>query len=329
MISLQPESRSIRPAAARWVCTVLLALCAGLAGCRDRSPPTPRPGAAPPAAGFPRTVALPDGSEVELADRPRRVVVANTALVDASLELLATDRIVALCDQARTWSSLAAHPEIWAGRPTFRHFDAETILAYSPDLVLCSPFSQLETVHVLRGLGIQVVKLADPTTIDELGPRLTLLGRLFDTEERAAELRQDLDARIAALRTRAASREHRPSLVAYSRLGEEGWTMGSGTLIHAAIELAGFENAVAAVGREGARRLPLEDLLALDPEWLLVPAAFGEEDGLSQSSVQRDPRLARLRARRNDRIVAIHPWLFSTTSHEIVTAAEQLAVRLD
>ena len=82
--------------------------------------------------------------------------------------------------------------------------------------------------------------------------------------------------------------------------------------------------------RPGHTRFDFEDLLVLDPDVLVVPGSDDPNElGGTARLVGSDPALAGLRARRRGLIVALPGWLFSTNSQHIVTAAEELARRLD
>ena len=303
------------------------ALCAVVAfgafptACRDRTPREP--------TGPRRELRLDDGRTVRVPVHPERVVVANTALVDGVVALIEPSRVAALCSQAFTWSSLADEPGPWRELPSFHEFTAETTLALEPDLVLASPFSQPETVATLNRTGLSVVRLTDPTTLDGVLARLATLGELLDARDRAATVTAGLRQRIAALEARAASRSRRPSAAVFTHSGSEGWSAGSDTLQHAALELAGLDNAIAERGVAGPYRLGFEGLLDVDPEILVVPAAFGEVESSTARTLRTHPSLEGLRAVRDDRIVEVPPALFSTTSHEIVTTAEAIARAID
>ncbi|MGA0869733.1 MAG: ABC transporter substrate-binding protein, partial [Planctomycetota bacterium] len=89
------------------------------------------------------------------------------------------------------------------------------------------------------------------------------------------------------------------------------------------LTLAGLENAAAANGRTGPVRLSLEQVLALDPDLLVIQLPHGEVDRSTERVLAHE--LSALRAVRAGHVHRMHPSLFSTTSHEMVRAAETLA----
>jgi ABC-type Fe3+-hydroxamate transport system substrate-binding protein len=296
----------------------------------DRDPEARREPTPPEARmeGFPRAVTIPDGPPVILDHAPGRIVVANTAVLDAVTALVPAERVAALCRQAFTWSEVARAPEGWRELPTFATFVAESVLAHDPDLVLCSPHSLPETVTALRRLGVPVAAVPFAETLEDVRRNLDLVARLLGVEERATRLDQSLDARLAALRARS-ERHIRPRAVLYTWSGNEGWSSGAATLQDVALELAGARNATAEAGHRGPARLALEQLIGLDPDLFVVPAAYGEVVDATAEHLRSEPALAELRAVAEGHIVELHPSLFSTTSHEIVTTAERIAEAIE
>ncbi|MBK8974294.1 MAG: ABC transporter substrate-binding protein [Planctomycetes bacterium] len=276
----------------------------------------------------------PANALASTAGLPQRVVVANTALVDDVTALIGPERVAAICSQAHTWSALGrpdAPPDLarWRSVPTFDRFVVETLLARRPDLVLCGPYSRAETVATLEASGVRVVRLPDPPDLDGVWSNVAALGDLLGVADRARALLADLDRRVAALREGAARRSALTA-VFYTQSGGQGWSSGAHTLADAALELVGLRRPLVEVaGRSETTRLTFDLLLALDPDLLIVPAPFGEVDDETQRALAAETRLAPLTALREGGVIALHPALFSTTSHRIVATAEAIAAAVD
>jgi iron complex transport system substrate-binding protein len=288
----------------------------------------PDAGSAP---GWPRTVRQPDGSELVLPRPPERILVGNSSATDMLTALVDPERIVALPEQAFLFSVLADEPDArgFAGVPTYSVFDAETVLAFEPDLVVVDPWATLETVARLRELGMAVLSLPQVVALDDVRASLHVLGRVLGAEQRADALLADMDARVARL---AASAERRAGLTAasYTNSGAGGWSAGLGTTNHELITLAGLVNATAAAGRRGHVRTSFEELYALDPDFLLVgDYRSKDEPGATASFLRTESALADLRAVREDRILVVPARLFSASSQEVVRGAEALAAAVD
>jgi ABC-type Fe3+-hydroxamate transport system substrate-binding protein len=97
-------------------------------------------------------------------------------------------------------------------------------------------------------------------------------------------------------------------------------------------ELAGLHNAVAERGTVGHVGFTFEELLALDPDVIVVSRPLkmpegpsGDRGGAAEKILYGEASLAGLRAVRERRVVSLPAWLFATGSHELVHGAEVLA----
>jgi ABC-type Fe3+-hydroxamate transport system substrate-binding protein len=312
------------------------ALALLLAGCGPSSPPPAAPeraastgqsAAAMLAGGFPREVQAPDGTQLRLAAPPQRVVAGASGVGDILCELLPPERLAGLPDQMRDYSSHRAPDDPWLARPSFHVFAAEPVLALRPDLVVADHWQPAETSARLREAGLPVLVIDDLERLEDVRAAVGLLGRALGEETRAEQLLAAMDERIARLAAGAGARRGLRAL-AYTNGGTGGWAAAQGTSADEWIGLAGLTNALAS--REGHVRFSFEELLTLDPDVLVVCGADNpDERGGTEALVRDEPLLAGLRARRRGLIVTLPSWLFSTNSHNIVTAAEELAQRLD
>ena len=265
------------------------------------------------------------------AGPPQRIVPASAGVVDLVAALVPPERIAGLPSQALLFSAAGARPADPAllERPRFGAYAAEAVLALSPDLVVCDRWQRADTTERLREAGVRVVELDDLESLASVRAALQQLGELLGAQAACAATLADLDARVARLAGGAAHRARWRAL-AYSNGGGGGWLAGGGTTADEWIRLTGMLNAGAEGGRQGHVRCSFEELLALDPD-LIVVSARGEngEPGLTAQVLRSEPGLASLRAVRLDRIVALEAWLYSAIGPQLVTAAETLAPLAD
>ncbi len=117
-------------------------------------------------------------------------------------------------------------------------------------------------------------------------------------------------------------------MLAYSNFGGGGRTSGKGTTLDLVIELAGLENAATMAGIPRHGSVDLEQVLAMDPDVFLTGT---KNDGVDPgaSFLRNEDVLTGLEAIVKDRIVVLPAELFSTSSHHVLTAAEELARQVD
>ncbi|MEO6710523.1 MAG: ABC transporter substrate-binding protein [Planctomycetota bacterium] len=319
--------RSIPPRALRR-CTLALALGLLALACADRGS-TPAP--AVPAA---RDVVMPDGRHVSVRSRGLHIFAASSSVVDFVVALAPPERVAALPEQALDYSALPADNPAWQRVPRFSTFVAEEVIARSPDLVIAEPWQDKDTAARLKSAGIEVVVLPEVRTWKDARATLLSVGQLLELEDRAREVVRDLDARVAVLAAHPGARAGLRALC-YSNFGS-GWSAGIHTTIHEQIVLAGMRNAMAERGADGHVQVSFEDLIALDPDLILVSMPLhqgegtqGDRGGASQRLLETEPSLRELRAVQQKRIVALPPSLFATGSQSIVSGAEALAAAVD
>ena len=233
----------------------------------------------------------------------------------------------AIPDKAFEYGFLELSPEEWKGK-TFGRYVGETVLALEPDVVVTHAWQNADATAVVRRSGVRVVELPDLRSYDDVLATLELLGRELGAEERARELRAELDARCAALDARPKPARRR--VLPYSNFGSTGWTAGKGTTADVFIRLAGLVNAAAEAGLEGHVNLDNERLLAIDPDYILVGTAPRDPGySIGAEYLRSEPSLQGLRAIRDGRVIVLTAKLVNASSHHVVDAAEALLDAID
>lgn len=152
-----------------------------------------------------------------------------------------------------------------AKRFTANHGLAEEIFMMQPDLVLAGTFTSRASVAMLKRLGFRVVQFPPAYSFDEIRQQIRRLGDLLGRNERAEELVDELDRRLAATPA--------PGETAWRPLAAlhfaNSYTVGSGTLSSEVVKRAGLENLGTRLGLSGTIRLPLEILVVSAPDLIV------------------------------------------------------------
>lgn len=298
-----------------------------LAGCGE---PETRGAGSPGAEGSGAVVVhrVPwSDAELRIVGTPQRLLPGSSAAVDLLGLLMARERAVALPADALRFATPAA-PESWRQLPTFAQFSAESVLAFTPDLVLASPFSNAESRAAIARQGVPVLVLPPLESLEEVVRVLSFLGEVLDAEERAREAALALGAGELVLVARSTARGSRPRVLSYSNYGGVGRSAGAGTSFDEVLRIAGCENAASSAGIEGHGEMPFERLLKIDPDFIVV-ARRGLDGRASRGILEGSERLSALKARAPGRIIEIEGRLLAANSHVILEAAKELMDRLD
>jgi iron complex transport system substrate-binding protein len=277
------------------------------------------PGAAAVAEPW-RRLALRDGTVVELAQRPLRIVSQSLATDEVLLALPLGERLIAvsaLVDDPRYSLVVGAASEIERRVAN----SAEEILALRPDLIFVASYTTPETVDQLRRAGAPVIQIRHFDGVDDIRDNLRTIGRAVG-EEAAVEARiAELERGLAAARARGRERPGRPlRVVAW----EAGVVIAGGTTFSDLLVRLGTIDVAAEAGLTGWPRVGLEQIAAWRPDLIIVPAAPGTEDQAT-AILRAHPALVAIGLDRPGRVVALPSALFNTVSHRLGVLAQSLA----
>ncbi|MCR9121411.1 MAG: ABC transporter substrate-binding protein [Phyllobacteriaceae bacterium] len=192
------------------------------------------------------------------AEMPARVVSMNVCTDQLAM-------LIARPGQLHSVSWLAADPTISvladdAAGFQLNHGLAEEIFLMKPDLVIAGTYSTRATVTLLRRLGFRVEEFAPAASFDDIRANIARMGDMLGNAGRADTLIARLDADLAALNANPPS--DRTLALYYAN----NYTSGAGTLADAVVEASGLRNLGREMGYAGTVKLPLELLVAAEPD---------------------------------------------------------------
>ncbi|WP_346837530.1 ABC transporter substrate-binding protein [Microbulbifer sp. SAOS-129_SWC] len=222
-------------------------------------------------------VALPAAAQSHIAS-------LNLCIDQILLNWVAPDRIVSV-----TWLSADDHyrsaplPEgIYLNRGR-----AEELLRLHPDLVLVGQYGAQRAARRLRDLGVRVVDIPDAYSLQQLVQQLDALQSALGDIPRLAAEKAQLQQVLAQPQPSAESPARATALI----LSANNITYGSGMLEHQLLERAGFKNLGAADGTKQLRRVSLEEVIAAQPDLLVLYG--GDNDFALAHLAERHPVIRR------------------------------------
>ncbi|MEZ5855914.1 MAG: ABC transporter substrate-binding protein [Hyphomicrobiaceae bacterium] len=248
--------------------------------------------------------------------KPQRIVSLNLCTDQLLVDLVPRQRIAAV-------SHLAADPTVSAvdakaaGIPTTRG-EAESVLAFDPDLVLAGAFSTPATVSILQRVGRRVVRIGLANDLDAIRRITRTVAEAVGEPERGEALLATMDRRITANPAKIAS-PLRPTALVYQ---VNGLSAGRGTLADTLLQLAGLTNRATTIGLGPAGRVDLETLVAHPPD-LVILTGPKDEYRTAVAENLRHPALSRVIAQHAGVTVPWRTWLCGTP--HIADAVERLA----
>ncbi len=253
---------------------------------------------------------------------PTRIVSLSLATDEILLDLVPQERIAAISQMATDpLYSCAVDAAVRLGQ--FVTNNTEQILARRPDLVFVTSYSTLETVQRLRKAGAPVLRLGNYESLQAVEDNLRMVGAAVAEEAGAERLIETMHSRIARVQALLPRDRPAPRVLSYS----EGTVWAAHTTFDDVMGLVGAVNIPASLGLVGWPRVGVEQILAWQPEVLILGAAPGEEDA-ARARLLAIPGIAETPAARSGRIAVIPNNLFTTVSHHIAGFVERAAWEL-
>ncbi len=190
---------------------------------------------------------------------PQRIVSTNPCTDAILVEIANPARIAALSFYSRD-PAASSIPLATAQRFSSTSGTAENILRFSPDLVIGSSYTPLQTRAALAKFGIDYVAMDQPNTVAQSVGQIRHLASRLD----AKNMGEKLVARIEQ-----AARPARVAKISALVVRNEGLVLGAGSLTADLMARAGFDNVSARYGIAAWGALPLEKLVRMPPPVLL------------------------------------------------------------
>lgn len=247
-------------------------------------------------SAWPMTLTDQAGRTTVIPKQPERIVSGYYISTSTLIALGLKDKILGIeakADQRNIYRLSAPELISLPCVGTARAFDVEGCAALSPDLVIL-PLKLSDAADVLTGLGIPVL-LVNPENSLLAGEMIDLIAAAAGVTGKAAELK----AYQQKIRDRLAALSGNEPLVYIGSNSDLLRTAGKNMYQAEMIRLAGCRNAADGIEDTYWADISYEQLLAWDPEWILIPsdASYSVED------VKNDPAVSAVSAVKSGQII--------------------------
>ncbi|HPY42592.1 MAG TPA: ABC transporter substrate-binding protein [Thiolinea sp.] len=140
---------------------------------------------------------------------------------------------------------------------------AEEVLPFKPDLVIAGEYGGIQTVNLLKKLGVRVETLPLANTMQQVFSNIELIAKLSGHPERGTKMVATMQEQLAKLPAIAADA---PLAAVYD---PNGYTVGPESLRGQSMTLAGWRNAGELAGVRDYGSLDLETMVRLKPDALI------------------------------------------------------------
>jgi iron complex transport system substrate-binding protein len=226
---------------------------------------TPSPSAA---AAFPATLTDDEGTAVELAAEPQKIVSLTPATTEILFEIGAGDRVVATDDGSDYPAAAADLPDV----ASFSAVDVEQVVNLDPDLVVAGGlgFTPPDVITQLRSLDIPVLVVYAPS-VDGVYHDIELLGTATGTSDVAVALTAGMRTEIDAIRDAVAGAGTPPRVfyeIGYDDTTGAIYAPADDSFVEEMVTLAGGDTIT--TGDPNTYEIALEKLIERDPEVIVL-----------------------------------------------------------
>ena len=259
------------------------------------------------------------GREVNLEAPAQRIVSLAPSNTEILFAIGAGSQVVGRDNLSDYPEAASAATDIGSA---FEALNTELIVSLNPDLVIAAEINTADQVKALEDLGITVYYLKNPTTLEELYTNLEVVAQLTGHEANAAQLIDELKARVAAVDEKVATATEQPTVFYELDATDPAkpYTIGKGTFITLLIERAGGQNIAGDL--DAYPQLSLEQVVAADPDFIILgDSAYG----ITPESVAARPGWSGLSAVTNNQVEPFDDNLVSRPGPRLVDGLEALA----
>ena len=310
------------PATLIFLVALLLAACKPAASGSPSASVQPFASSAPSAAAhsvYPLSLTDDAGRQVTVTEAPTRIVSLAPSNTEIVCALDACDDLVGVTDFDDYPAQVVQVTDVVVGAVV----DVEKVVAADPELILAAGngLTPATVIDQLTDLGYPVLSLY-PHDLGGVYDDISLVGEAIDAQGVADQLLTNLQARADAVATAVAGAERRRTFYEVGVFEGSIYTAGKDSFLASLISLAGGEPIV---GDAASTAIQLEDLIAADPELILLgDAAY--DPTITAASVAARPGWSEMTAVKDGQIVVVLDDLVITRpGPRIVDGLEALA----
>ncbi|MCH7809067.1 MAG: ABC transporter substrate-binding protein [Chloroflexi bacterium] len=257
-------------------------------------------------SAYPLTIIDDAGVELTFEESPDSIVALAPSFVEVLFAVGAGDAIVAADENTDYPPEAESIQKISGFSPS-----VEGIVSYEPDLVLIF-FDPGDLQSSLISLGVPVMFLATPSTVDGVYDQIEIIGEVTGHSDEAVDIVSDMKSDIAAIVARLDDVDAGPSV--FHEYDAMLFTAGPGSFPDEVYGLLKAPNIAEATG-EAFPQMSTEAIIAAEPEVIvLADADFGE----SFETVSGRPGWGAIPAVQNERVYEVPAALLSRATRRLV-----------
>lgn len=300
------------------VLCLALVLAASISGCGMKT--------MAPSGGKGYVVKDATGAEVKIPKKPERILGNSAAIDTMLLSVVTPDKLVAATEADRdpVISYVAEDTKNISLTVPLVGLSMEIVTKAKPDLIVASLYTKANELDMYRNLGIPVVVIDGPRSIQQVKDDVRIIAAAVDEKERGENVVRKMDAQLQEIDDRLAQETgKRPVVYLVSQMTRYG---GPGSMFNELLTRARADNAIALAGGVNGQATSTELIVKTDPDMLFV-STDRASDTTGASKYRDDflanPAIANMRAAQH--IVPVADRYIYSSTQNCVWAVKGLA----
>lgn len=295
-----------------------LLFAAALSGCGMKS--------MAPSTGKGYVVKDATGQEVKIPKKPERIL-GNSASIDTMLLSVVTkDKLLAATEADRdpAISYISKETKDIPLTVPLVGLSMEIVTKAKPDLIVASTYTKPNELDMYRNLGIPVVVIDGPRSIQQVKDDVRIIASAVDEKERGENVIKKMDAHLSEIDRRLSEiKEKKPVVYLVSQMTRYG---GPGSMFNELLNRARIDNAIALAGGVNGQATSTELVIKTDPDMLFV-STDRTSDTTGASKYRDDflanPAIANMRAAKH--VIPVEDRYIYSATQNCVWAVKGLA----
>ena len=209
----------------------------------------------------------------------------------------------------------------WPPRVARSPLTSEALLASEADLVFVADFTAVETRELLARSGVATVTLTGFSGFEDWRTNVVTLAQAVGEADAGRALVERFDTELAAKSAAAAA--DGPTVVSWAA----GNVAGRGTTFDDVAQAAGLRNLAGDQGIVGHKPVTVEQLVAWNPQMLVVPCEGGQDCDAVAARIAEQPGIAATRAAADAAILAVPTRILYSSGWAMLEAVTVLRRR--
>ena len=267
------------------------------------------------------------GTKVTFPSKPKRILTFAMYTDQIVLGLVTSDHLVGI-------NTLMDDPVLSNVVPIAKRIikkigdpGAEEVLSMKPDVVIVSDWTQAEKIQSMRDLGLKVVSVKSPETIQDAKEAVSQVAAAIGEPEKGRQLIGMMDKKLAEIREKTSKikPEQRKNIVLLSLMTAYG---GAGCAYDDACREANVVNGIAAAGLKTGQQLTKEMLIKINPDIMLMPVYNDRGNYDTQAFIDsylKDPSLRTVKAVKEKQLIYPREQFIYNCSQDIVYCVQEIA----